>query len=192
MSPDLIMPLLFPLTWTLWGCYWWLGSRNVKAVERIESRGSRYGHVVPLVVAAALFFVDIRPLPFLSRHVLPWAAWEFWLGYAITAAGLAFAVWARRTIGRNWSGMVTVKQGHELVTTGPYALARHPIYTGILFGFVGSALALDRWRGVLAVVIAFVALWRKLRLEERWMRETFGAQYEAYRRRTRALIPWLL
>jgi protein-S-isoprenylcysteine O-methyltransferase Ste14 len=68
-------------------------------------------------------------------------------------------------IGTNWSGIVTIKQGHELVTTGPYALVRHPIYSGLLLAFIGSAMARGEWRGVLAVLIAFLALWRKLRLE---------------------------
>ena len=95
-------------------------------------------------------------------------------------------------IGRNWSGTVTFKEGHELVTTGPYALVRHPIYTGLLLAFIGSAVGRGEWRGVLAVFIAFLALWRKLRLEERWMREQFGDAYDAYARRVAALVPYLI
>jgi protein-S-isoprenylcysteine O-methyltransferase Ste14 len=95
-------------------------------------------------------------------------------------------------LGRNWSATVTVKQDHELIRTGPYAIVRHPIYTGVLFGFIGTALAVGQWRGVLAVVIVFVSFWRKLRIEERWMSETFGEQYRLYRAHTRALIPFLL
>jgi protein-S-isoprenylcysteine O-methyltransferase Ste14 len=68
---------------------------------------------------------------------------------------------------------------------------RHPIYTGLLLAFIGSALARGEWRGVLAVLIVFVALWRKLRLEERWMSETFGDEYRRYRAHTAALIPFL-
>ena len=78
------------------------------------------------------------------------------------------------------------------MNSGPYAIVRHPIYTGLLLALVGSALARGEWRGVLAVVIAFLALWRKLRLEERWMQEQFGPAYEAYRKRVAALIPFLL
>ncbi len=85
-----------------------------------------------------------------------------------------------------------MKENHELVREGPYRWIRHPIYTGILLGFVGSAIARDEWRGVLAVVIAGAALWRKLRMEERWMLGLFGEQYEQYRRDTWALIPYLL
>jgi protein-S-isoprenylcysteine O-methyltransferase Ste14 len=132
------------------------------------------------------------PIPVLGERFLPMAAWPFWVGAAVTAAGLLFAVWARRHIGRNWSGIVTLKKDHELVTSGPYALVRHPIYTGLVLAFAGSAVARAEWRGVLAVVIVLWALWRKLRVEERWMREQFGDAYEAYRRRVSALIPFVL
>ena len=101
-------------------------------------------------------------------------------------------MWARVHLGRNWSGIVTVKEGHELITGGPYAIVRHPIYTGLLLAFIGSALARGEWRGVLAVAVVLAALWRKLGLEERWMREQFGSAYQAYSQRVAALVPFLL
>ncbi len=130
------------------------------------------------------------PGPVLNERLFPWAPWEFWTAALVTAAGLGFAVWARLHLGRNWSGTVTLKQSHELITTSPYSLVRHPIYTGLLIAFLGSAMARGEWRGVLAVAIAWVALWRKLRLEERWMRDLFGEQYAAYQQRVPALIPF--
>jgi protein-S-isoprenylcysteine O-methyltransferase Ste14 len=84
-----------------------------------------------------------------------------------------------------------VKQEHELIRSGPYAHLRHPIYTGLLLALIGSAIVRGEWRGVLAVLIACAALWRKLRLEERWMIETFGDDYRRYREHTAALIPFL-
>jgi protein-S-isoprenylcysteine O-methyltransferase Ste14 len=63
---------------------------------------------------------------------------------------------------------VTIKQDHQFITSGHYALVRHPIYTGLLTGFLGSAIALDRWRGIAAVILVFSVLWHKLRLEEQW------------------------
>jgi len=106
--------------------------------------------------------------------------------------GHSFAWWARLHLGKLWSGRVTRKEGHRVVDTGPYALVRHPIYTGLLLAFVGSALARGEWRGVLAVLIVLAALWRKLRLEEKWMREQFGENYQQYSRRVAALVPFVL
>jgi protein-S-isoprenylcysteine O-methyltransferase Ste14 len=87
---------------------------------------------------------------------------------------------------------VTLKLDHELIVTGPYGLVRHPIYTGLLLGYFGSALAVGEWRGVLAVVIVGLALWRKLKVEERGMRQLFGDAYRRYEDRVSALIPYVL
>jgi protein-S-isoprenylcysteine O-methyltransferase Ste14 len=181
---------IFPLLWRGWAAYWWLSSRDVKATTRRESALSRWMHLGPLILAAALMWARL-PRSRLGGRFIPPTEAAFWIGIAVTAASLLFAVRARRHIGRNWSAIVTLKQDHELVTTGPYALVRHPIYTGLLFAFAGSALALGRWRGVLAVAIVFASLWRKLRLEERWMRERFGTAYDDYARRVKALVPYI-
>jgi protein-S-isoprenylcysteine O-methyltransferase Ste14 len=84
---------------------------------------------------------------------------------------------------------VTIKEGHELITGGPYAVVRHPIYTGLLVALTGTAMAIGELRALLAVAIASFAFWRKLLLEEQWMREQFGEQYQAYCRRVSALLP---
>jgi len=176
--------------WTGWAFYWWLTSIDVKKTTRREPLVSRVLHLGPMLVAATILWSP-RFVPGLETRFMPWAPWEYWLGVGVTVGGLAFAVWARRHIGRNWSAIVTLKQDHELVTSGPYALVRHPIYTGLLLGFLGSAIALGQWRGLLAVAIVYVALLRKYRLEERWMRERFGVAYDAYRARVKALVPFL-
>ena len=183
---------LFPAMWLAWAVYWWISARHVKPTERHESVGSKLSHIGPLLLAAILFSVPHMPISVLGEKFLPPTAWRFAAAAALTAAGLLMAAWARRYLGTNWSSTVTIKEGHELVTTGPYALVRHPIYTGLLLAFVGSAIAGGEWRGVLAVAIAFWALWRKLRIEEQWMHEQFGEAYQAYCRRVSALIPYVL
>jgi protein-S-isoprenylcysteine O-methyltransferase Ste14 len=190
-DPRVIYRTLFPLMWGAWMAYWAVTSGNVKDTERRESTVSRWLHLGPLLVAIWLVLVQRTGLPWLDEPFLPRGPWPYWLGVALTAAGLLFAIWARRHIGRNWSATVTIKKGHELVTTGPYALVRHPIYSGLLLAMAGTALARGEWRGIVAVVIVFLALWRKLRLEERWMRERFGAPYEDYAKRVKALIPFV-
>ncbi|QWT20963.1 isoprenylcysteine carboxylmethyltransferase family protein [Bacillus sp. NP157] len=116
----------------------------------------------------------------------------FALSLVLVASGVALACWARYLLGKNWSSVVQIKQGHELIEAGPYRYIRHPIYTGLLLAFVGSALKVGDVRGIIAVAIVFVSFWRKLRMEERMLGETFGDAYVAYRGRTKALIPGVL
>jgi protein-S-isoprenylcysteine O-methyltransferase Ste14 len=186
-----LVPWLFPVLWLLWGLHWWAQSRGVKANVWAESAPSRLLHVVPLVVAALLLSLDL-PLLGLDQRFLPRSMAEFWVGFSVAVAGLLFTVWARRHLATNWSGDVTIKEGHELITSGPYAWVRHPIYTGLLLGFVGSAVAVGELRGLLALIVVVTALWRKLRLEERGMRQLFGERYLAYEQRVSALIPFVL
>jgi len=189
---ETIYRYLIPLMWVAWVGYWFVAARNVKATARHESFASRMAHIGPLVVAAVLLSANQLPLPLLYARFMPATLAGFWMGAAIVAAGLAFAIWARVFLGRNWSGTVTLKEQHELIRSGPYRWVRHPIYTGLLFAFLGSAIALGQWRGLLATLIVFVALWRKLRMEERWLGEIFGVEYARYRREVPALVPFLL
>jgi len=183
---------LIPGLWLAWLIYWRVSATGVKAVKRRESPASRAAHIVPLVIGSILLWIrDIPGGGILFERFLPRSYTTYWTGTALVVLGLAFSVWARIHLGRNWSGTVTVKQEHELVRGGPYAQVRHPIYTGLLLAFIGTAIARGEWRGVLAVLIIFAALWRKLRLEERYMIETFGDEYRRYRERTAALIPFV-
>jgi protein-S-isoprenylcysteine O-methyltransferase Ste14 len=113
-----------------------------------------------------------------------------WLGLGLCLAGFGFAIWARGHLGRNWGMPMSLRQGHELVTSGPYAYARHPIYTGILLAMIGSVLA----RGLawlLLFLIAFAYFLYSARTEEKMMLAQFPEAYAAYRRRTRMLIPFV-
>jgi len=178
--------------WATWAVYWFIAALGVKQTRRLESPLSRALHIVPLFIAAWLLWHPEMPHHFLEGRFLPDAPATYWTGVALVAFGLLFAIWARNVLGRNWSGLVTVKQDHELIRSGPYRYVRHPIYTGLLIAFAGSAIARGEWRGILALAIVFVALWRKLRLEEQWMIETFGDAYVRYRAEVRALIPFVL
>jgi protein-S-isoprenylcysteine O-methyltransferase Ste14 len=183
---------LFPVVWVVYLVYWQIAAAGAKANQRIESVTSRTVRTVIFFVGIALLCWPRIPVPWLYRHFLRSTEWTFWLGAAITVGGLLFAVWARVTLGANWSRSVTIKQDHELITAGPYRLVRHPIYTGLLTGFLGSAIATTQMRGLLAFVLIFASLWYKLRLEERFMRTQFGETYVRYLRQTKALVPWVL
>ena len=181
----------FPVVWIAFLVYWQIKAAGAKITRRLEPAYSRIVRVLAFVVVFALLLTTKIPLPWLYRELWTQGLWPFWIGAAVTVAGLLFSVWARQHLGRNWSRSVTIKQDHELITSGPYALVRHPIYTGILAGFLGTAIALSQVRGLVAVAIIFLVFWAKFRMEEEWMRSEFGDTYAAYSRRTSALVPYL-
>jgi protein-S-isoprenylcysteine O-methyltransferase Ste14 len=182
----------FPAVWAAFLIYWQVAAASVKATERLEATSSRVLRSLMFLVAIALLCVPHIPLPLLYRRFLPVGLASFYTGAAIAVAGLVFAVWARRHLGANWSRSVTIKQNHELITTGPYALVRHPIYTGLLTAFLGTAIATTQLRGLIAFALVAIALLYKLRLEEQWMRSQFGDTYASYSRRVAALVPYIL
>lgn len=192
MRTSLVFDYLFPAMWLCYVAYWWAVSRNVKVTDRIESSWSRLLRLVSIVCAVALLWLPRIPVPLFGVRFLPAGAMCFWIGAVVTASGLLFSVWARHHLGKNWSQAVTIKEDHELITSGPYALVRHPIYTGLLLAFVGSAVARGECRGLLAVALVFSVLWFKLRLEEKLLRQQFGESYETYSRQVAALVPYIL
>src|SRR5271170_2143749 len=183
--------LFFPVVWITFLIYWRIKAFNTKNTQRLEPAVSRILRALTILVAVVLLSTSWIPLPWLYRPLWRVGFWLFWLGAAVTVGGLLFAVWAREHLGRNWSSPVTIKQDHELITTGPYAVLRHPIYTGILGGFLGVAIALSEVRGFVVFVLIFLVFWVKLRMEEEWMRSQFGETYATYVRRTAALVPYL-
>lgn len=167
-------------------------SGDDKVTIRTESSLSRLIRAVSIILAAVLLCLPKLPVLFLDLRFLPVNKLLFWIGAIITAGGLYFSMWARRYLGKNWSQAVTIKEDHELITDGPYSMARHPIYTGLLFGFVGTSIALGEWRGVIAVALVFGVLLHKLKLEEKWLHEQFGEPYEIYCQKVSALIPFII
>lgn len=180
---------LIGLLWLGWLVYWGISALKAKTTQRRESRASRATHVLPLLLGAGLLGWHVRG-QWLEQRLWPRSLLVYWLGVALLTAGLAFAIWARSHLGRNWSGSVTVKQGHELIRSGPYRWVRHPIYTGIITALLGTAIASGTLRAALGFLIITLALLRKLRIEERFMQETFPEEYPHYRATVPALIPF--
>jgi protein-S-isoprenylcysteine O-methyltransferase Ste14 len=181
----------FTVVWIVFLLYWQIKAIGTKTTQRLEPIASRIVRALTFLIAIVLLSTTRIPLPWLYLHLWPAGLWSFWLGAAVMIAGLLFAVWAREHLGSNWSRSVTIKQDHELITTGPYAVVRHPIYTGILVGFLGTAIALSQVRGFIVVALIFFILWLKLRMEEQWMRSQFGETYASYAHQTAALVPYL-
>ncbi len=182
----------FPVVWIAFLVYWNVKAGNTKTTQRLEPAVSRILRVLAYLIAILLLAIPRIPLRWLYLPLWPSGLRSFWLGAGVTIAGLLFAVWAREHLGRNWSRSVTIKQGHELIASGPYAAVRHPIYTGTLAGFLGMAIAIAQVRGFIAFALILLALWVKLRMEEQWMRSQFGETYATYARQTAALVPYVL
>jgi protein-S-isoprenylcysteine O-methyltransferase Ste14 len=177
--------------WGAWLLAWLVAALGQKPTLWREPLGSEMRHRLPLLAAALLLAVHHRLPALLTQRFLPRSGAGDTLGILLVLGGLGFAVWARWYLGANWSSAVTVKESHTLIRTGPYRHVRHPIYSGLLLALCGTAIVIGEVRAVLAVALAFLALLYKSRIEEARMRASFP-EYDAYRRETAALIPFLL
>ncbi|HZT88140.1 MAG TPA: isoprenylcysteine carboxylmethyltransferase family protein [Stellaceae bacterium] len=185
-----VLASAIPALWTAWIVIWLVTARSVKRERWREPLRLRLLHTVPFLLCALLLAGPGACFGPLSLRFAPVGATLPEIGTAMVAAGLAFACWARFHLGRNWSGIVVVKEGHTLVRSGPYRCVRHPIYSGMLLAIAGTALAVGEWRGLLAFAFALVAVLIRVNAEEALMRREFP-EYEAYRRGTAALVPLL-
>ena len=178
--------------WTLFAVIWLVAAFWAKQSIYRERAGRLLRYSLLLAVGAYLVFKGSRFSDPFGLRVIPHVDAIAWTGVVLCIAGLAICIWARFTLGRNWSGVVTLKGGHELITAGPYALVRHPIYTGLLIMIVGTVIVLGHVAGIIALPLVFVSLWIKLRYEEELMLQKFPDEYAAYQRRVKRLIPFLL
>ena len=180
-----------PTLWVVWLLYWSFAAISAKPTQRRESAASRASHMVPLFLGFALLTARHLPYAWLDARFVPRTIDWFWVGFCLVGLGLALSVFARVWLGGNWSGIVTLKQDHELVRSGPYRWVRHPIYTGLLLAVLGSALALGELRGLLALALITFSFTHKLRIEERFLTEQFGAAYRQYQNEVPRLVPFL-
>jgi len=178
--------------WILFAVIWLLAAFATKQSVYRESRVQRMRYVIPILLSGFLLAKGHRLSDPLNHRVIPHVEALAWTGVVLCVAGLAFCIWARFTLGRNWSGVVTLKRGHELITSGPYALVRHPIYTGLLTMFVATVIVLGHVAGIIALPFVFMSLWIKLRYEEKLMLKQFPNEYTAYQRRVKRIIPFIL
>jgi protein-S-isoprenylcysteine O-methyltransferase Ste14 len=177
--------------WILFAVIWMIAAFWTKQSVYQERRGF-WRYSLPLLIGAYLIFKGPRFADPLDLRVIPHVDAIAWTGVVLCIAGLAFCVWARLTLGRNWSSVVTFKDWHELITRGPYAIVRHPIYTGILIMIIATVTVYGHMAGIVALPFVFWGLWIKLRYEERLMLEKFPEEYAAYQRRVKRLIPFIL
>jgi protein-S-isoprenylcysteine O-methyltransferase Ste14 len=171
--------------WVIFSLYWEVAAKNSAPAKSSEAKTSRGVHV--FLTNAALILIAV-PIHGFGR-VWPASPLVMAVGLAIEIAGLSLAIWARRHLGRNWSGEITIKQEHQLIRTGPYQHLRHPIYTGLLMMYVGLAVGTGEWLAMVGLAVAVLAYWRKTRMEEATLGTAFGAEYDTYRANSWAIVP---
>jgi protein-S-isoprenylcysteine O-methyltransferase Ste14 len=178
-------------TWFWWIllAVWIVMRFTMKKAKQRENPWQYAQHGLMVILGFWLLFTEIQNPAWLNRHLLPQTPAIWGTGLFLTAFGTAFAIWARLSLGSNWSGLVTLKAGHELIRKGPYRLIRHPIYTGILLGMIGTALVREHLRGWLGIAIVFLAFYVKARREERFLRQEFGASFEDHAQHTGMFLP---
>jgi protein-S-isoprenylcysteine O-methyltransferase Ste14 len=180
---------LSAVLWLLFIGYWSAAAGKTSAIKRSESVRSRQVHQLLMYGALVIAFIRV---PGLTFQWSPKNAWIIAAGFAIQLSSAVLAISARKYLGRNWSAEIASKVDHQLVRSGPYRLIRHPIYTGMLGMFVGTAIISGELHGLVAAAMISVAYLRKIRLEEQNLQNVFGAKYDEYRERSWALIPWLI
>jgi protein-S-isoprenylcysteine O-methyltransferase Ste14 len=175
------------LLWISFAVYWLVSAIGVKR----NIKGDRWKRTAGIRILVTVAVV------LLLQASLFWQSFAYRFdfgvqlaGVILCVAGIVIAIWARVHLGRNWSGTPSMKEGHEFVTSGPYRYVRHPIYTGMILALLGSALV----AGVIWLVMFFfftANFLYRIPVEERYMMQLFPDQYPAYKKRTKALIPFV-
>jgi protein-S-isoprenylcysteine O-methyltransferase Ste14 len=181
------------ILWCAWYVYWIVSARHrvrntPDAPAKHESLGGRLVYMVILILGFVLLFGRVR-MPYGQMRLWSASRISDTLGLAIQTIGLAFSVWARRALGKNWSARVTIGARQELIIAGPYRIVRHPIYSGLLFALIGTAIIAGNLNALAGFLLILVSVLIKLRREESALREHFGETYVDYARCVPALVP---
>jgi protein-S-isoprenylcysteine O-methyltransferase Ste14 len=175
--------------WILFTLYWLVSALKRKKTKQRESIAHRLTYILPMVVVFYGLYNERFAFGWLGTYFVPHTAEVQWAGVAVMVFGLGIACWARVHLGTNWSGTVTLKEGHELIRTGPYRNIRHPIYTGILIGFLGWAIVGGQVRGLIAMAAVWLSFFIKARREEKFLAQGFGPKFEEHTQHTGMFLP---
>jgi protein-S-isoprenylcysteine O-methyltransferase Ste14 len=183
-----VVPRVIPLLWLTLLVVWLFGAARAKRtiVRRAWTREIGVRLVVIVLVAIALRNQNKPGALIAVRGPV-----MVWIGFVTTVCGIGLAILARWYLGRNWGMPGSRKENPDLITTGPYRVIRHPIYSGILLALAGTAMA-DNLIWAIPLVIFVPYFLYNARREERIMLELFPAQYPAYKKRTKMLVPFVL
>lgn len=187
-----IIEIVLLVIWVVFFAYWMVSAWRDRAPYK--RRSSRLSILSYMAVPIAIWLIVIGQLApwllvarFLPDNIIAEAA-----GIIITAAGVGFAILARIHLGKNWSGQPSIRVDHRIIRTGPYSIVRHPIYTGLLTGIAGTAIATGSVTAACLLVIILIVFVLKIRIEERFLLEEFGEEYARYKREVKGLVPFVV
>ena len=188
-TPRQIISAIIFGAWIVFALYWIVTSRTGNKAQKREPAEERIVHMLWLACAYFLLSDGDLPIGPLNRQFLPHRLWIALLGAALVVSGVAFTIWARRHLGKNWSAEVTIRKDHSLIRSGPYSHIRHPIYTGLLLAVVGTAIAVSEYRALVAVAIFVIGWTLKAKKEESFLAQQFGPAFEEHKRHTGFFLP---
>lgn len=184
-----IFRLLLTFPWIVFVVYWLVSAIKTRATREKESFVSRYAVLFIEVVGFVLIFSHRASIGFLGDRIVPRNLIGPVLGTVLTWMGIGLAIWARYHLAEYWSARVTIKEGHQLIRTGPYARLRHPIYSGLVLAALGAALVIDRWRCVFGFCLVVIGYCFKAKTEETMLTQQFGDAFREHQKHTGFLIP---
>lgn len=186
-----IVPIqkLLGILWLGFGIYWAVSARQSGPTETTEANWFRALRFGILVTTFVLLLAPWLGFSILDTRAYPDSFAMRWVGAVLTTAGIGLAVSARRHLGKNWSDKVELKVDHQLIRSGPYAYMRHPIYSGVLLGVAGTALAIGMVRGGVAFCLLLSSYAIKARKEETVLAGKFGDEFREHQRNAGFLLP---
>ena len=170
------------------------GGRIMPDEQAVEREGGRGIFILRVVVFIALiaflvmYFIEAAWIDAFSFYL---TNWQRWLGFALGVASVVFWTWTQFTLDIQWSAQLQLTKRHRLITSGPYARIRHPLYTSMIGWCVAISMLTANWLFVSVSVLCIAALFRRVPLEEKMMIESFGDEYKAYMQRTGRFFPKL-
>lgn len=175
--------------WAALGVYWLVSAYGTKKIEVNEASSSRLLRLSIMCLVFTMLLSDRLRYGLLGWRFVRSNDAIRWTGVGLTAIGLLLCVWARHHLGEYWSDKVVLKVDHQLIRSGPYARLRHPIYSGVLLGVAGTALAIGEWRGLVALVVMASNYFVKAKREERILTSRFGTDFAKYKVHAGFLLP---
>ena len=178
----------FAVLWSAWAISWAVAARWASRPEARSPARQQWFYWALVVVGVVLIGLNF----YTGQRGVEWMPFDTkeQILFVVALVGLAFTWWARVHLGTLWSGTVTRKAHHKVVKTGPYAIVRHPIYSGLSLALIATVLLLPGWLGLLGAAAMIASFVIKYRIEERFLMEELGPEYKHYRKEVAALVPF--